>query len=266
MGNGSKHQKCPFHPPLKTERKQVVVDTICWGSSVIWNGKEYDKTGVYIDTLISNVTHCDSIVMFVLNVRNAIRVEQYRDICYGEGYQFGTQYIDKTGTYVETFTFGEDCDSIVTLHATILPDYRQTINATIIEGERYTDNGFVGLFESGQYTLPLKSVDDCDSTITLNLKVIKAEEVSVEDFTINGLNILPNPVIAGDNIYLLSYGEIEGEELLIVDMFDLTGQLIFTSQYSKFPIVVKAPLESGLYILKIRKKGIYSYQEKIIVR
>lgn len=251
---------------LTPSMRTVFVDTICSGSSVIWNGKEYDKTGVYIDTLVSNITHCDSIVTFVLNVRNAIRVEQYRNICYGDGYQFGTQYIDKTGTYVETFTFGEGCDSIVTLHATVLPDYRQTINETIIEGERYNDNGFVGLFESGQYILPLKSVDDCDSTITLNLKVIKAEEVAVQNVVVDGLSIVPNPVVAGDNIYLLGYEEIEDDALLVVDMFDLTGQLVFTNQYVDFPIVIKTPSESGVYIVRIIIEDSYIYQEKIIVK
>ncbi len=152
--------------------REVVYDTICQGMSLVWNGREYNRTGVYSDTLTSSVTNCDSIVTLILKVNDAIRREEYVNICYGETYDFAGEIISKTGRYEHLFTTASGCDSLVTLHATVLPDYSNiVINAAIEEGEVYNDNGFVGITKSGSYTLKMKSVDDCDSIVTLNLVV-----------------------------------------------------------------------------------------------
>ena len=159
--------------------RETKLDTICSGQKYVWNGKEYNKTGLYIDTLISSVTHCDSIVTLALIVNEAIEVEASVNICFGGEYEFGSQVITKSGTYKEHFVSVDGCDSIVNLTATVLPDLRQTINATIKDGEKYSENGFNGLSRQGQYTLELVSVDGCDSTVTLNLFVIKADTTYV---------------------------------------------------------------------------------------
>ena len=159
--------------------RETVIDTICSGQKYVWNGKEYNKTGLYIDTLVSVVTHCDSIVTLALIVNEAIEVDASVNICFGEKYEFGSQTITKSGTYKEHFTSVNGCDSIVNLTATVLPDLRQTINATIKDGEKYNENGFNGLSRQGKYTLELESVDGCDSTITLNLFVIKSDTTYV---------------------------------------------------------------------------------------
>ena len=221
---------------------------------------------VYIDTLVSKLTKCDSIVTFVLNVKDAIRVEEYRNICYGDSYQLGSQTISASGDYIETFETDKGCDSIVTLHATVLPDYRTTINATIVEGERYTDNGFVGLSEEGTYTLPLKSkVGDCDSTITLNLKVVNSDNVSVDNNLVEELKIFPNPVQKGSVINLSLAKNNNQSENLVIEIFDLMGQLLYSQSHLSNPSIINAPYQSGIYLIRITKANGHIYQHKIIV-
>ena len=152
--------------------REVVYDTICQGTSLVWNGIERSRTGVYSDTLVSVVTKCDSIVTLILKVNDAIRRDEYVNICHGGTYDFAGQIISETGKYEKLFTTASGCDSLVTLYATVLPDYSNiVINAAIAEGEVYNDNGFIGLTKAGSYTLRMKSVDDCDSIVTLNLVV-----------------------------------------------------------------------------------------------
>lgn len=158
----------------------LVSDTICSGQKYVFNGKEFTTTGVYLDTLVSVVTKCDSIVTLALKVNEAMYISEKVNICFGESYQFGNTTITKSGSYVEEFISVDGCDSIVTLEATVLPDYRKTINATIRDGEKYNENGFNGLSRQGTYTLSLKSVDGCDSTLTLNLVVLKSDTTYVE--------------------------------------------------------------------------------------
>ena len=152
----------------------TLADTICFGTTYTFGSKELNRTGLYIDTLVSQVTGCDSIVTLLLTVKDVIRTEQYVNICYGDTYTFGTQTISVTGKYEEVFQTASGCDSLVTLHATMLPEYRQEINAVIKKGEEYNANGFKGLTRTGEYTLDLKSVDGCDSVIVLNLTVLES--------------------------------------------------------------------------------------------
>ena len=168
-------------------QRVTTMDTICHGTSLMWNGKEYNRTGVYGDTLISSLG-CDSIVTLILKVNDPIEVEEYVNICYGESYTFGSQTITETCDVRETFKTADGCDSIVLLHATVLPDYRLILNEFIKEGEKYSGHGFDGLSKTGTYSLPLTSKDDCDSTIVLNLTVLTGDTTYV-DFTITTDNL-----------------------------------------------------------------------------
>ena len=152
----------------------TTVETICSGQVYNWNGIEYTEGGVYSETLVSSLG-CDSLVTLVLQVTDPIREEVSVNICFGETYEFGELTINSNGNYEQTFKTAEGCDSIVLLHATVLPDYRSTLNETIKSGEKYNDNGFEGLSKSGVYTLKLESVDGCDSTVVLNLTVLEGD-------------------------------------------------------------------------------------------
>lgn len=157
----------------------TTMDTICYGSSLIWNGEEYNATGVYESKFTSSLG-CDSIVTLILQVTDPIEVKDSVNICYGSEYVFGTQKVTASGDYIETFKTIDGCDSIVSLHAVVLPDYRLTLNEVIKSGEKYTGHGFEGLSKSDTYTLSLQSVDGCDSTIVLNLTVLEGDTTYIE--------------------------------------------------------------------------------------
>ena len=160
--------------------QEVVFDTICFGSSLIWNGETYTRSGTYSATLRSVVTGCDSIVTLMLKVNDALTSRDRVEICFGESYQFGDKVITSSGEYTQTFKTVDGCDSIVTLEAVVLPDYRQVHNEVICAGERFTGHGFNEVGREGSYTLELKSVTGCDSTITLNLTVLSGDTARVE--------------------------------------------------------------------------------------
>ena len=155
--------------------KEMVFDTICFGAKYSWNGKEYDKSGSYTDTLQSQVTGCDSIVTLMLKVNDALASTETVEICFGQSYIFGGDTITESGEYTETFVTASGCDSIVTLIATVLPDYRKTYNEVICAGETFTGYGFNEVSRSGSYPLKLTSIQGCDSTITLNLTVLTGD-------------------------------------------------------------------------------------------
>ena len=100
---------------------------------------------------------CDSIVTLNLTVRPIIRDTISASICEGETYTFGSLVLDSTGTYVDTLTAGNACDSIVTLNLTVRPIIRDTISASICEGETYIFGSLV-LDSTGTYTDTLTAI------------------------------------------------------------------------------------------------------------
>lgn len=166
----------------------VVYDTICNGNFIMWGNEKCTVSGEYRKTVPSTTAPCDSLVILNLTVLEAKTTDLTVNICHGEHYMLGDQKITETGRYEAHFETADGCDSIVTLRAFVLPDYRSTINAVIKKGQEYNGNGFEGLIRQDTYILPLKSKDGCDSTITLNLTVLSADTTYVEkEITTNDL-------------------------------------------------------------------------------
>ncbi|MBP1646360.1 MAG: hypothetical protein H6Q16_1938, partial [Bacteroidetes bacterium] len=90
------------------------------------------------------------------------------------------------------FSTNNIIDSTYLIHFNVLEPYINTINATICEGETYTENGF-NQSNSGIYTQELQSINGCDSTIILDLVVKQAYNTTInasicegETYTENG--------------------------------------------------------------------------------
>jgi hypothetical protein len=100
-------------------------DTICGGLSIVVNGNVYDSSGIYLDTLISQLG-CDSIVttnLYVLSNSASFLNLEYT-ICYGDtAYVTGNSYY-QTGIYTNTLINSVGCDSIITLDLIVVsPTY-----------------------------------------------------------------------------------------------------------------------------------------------
>lgn len=172
-------------PYVRTE----YFDTICQGAPYYFNGNEYNRTGIYTDTLSSAVTGCDSIVTLYLKVNEALRTTINERICFGSSYNFNGQILTETGTYIDTLQTASGCDSVVTLELTALPEYKTIITAVVCPGDTYSGNGFVGVPAiNGDYERTEQTSDGCDSTIILRLTVLDADTTFVYDtITVNEL-------------------------------------------------------------------------------
>ena len=188
-----------------------------------------------------------------------------KKICFGETYQFGTTEISETGDYTETFTSVNGCDSIVTLHATVLPDLRSTIYRNIAEGESYTDENFLGLSEPGTYTSAyLESVDGCDSTITLVLTV-GGVGVAVDNIVANDLVLVPNPVKVDGKLFVQSNFTKQDRKGLVVEVFNSIGQLVYVEKPTVYPITIEGLNQRGVYLVRITSGNGNVYQSKVVV-
>jgi len=92
-------------------------------------------------------------------------------ICDGDIFSFGTQNLTIAGTYNETFTALDGCDSLVTLELYVNPVFATTDSASITCGQVYTF-GTQSLTLAGVYNETFSSVLGCDSVVTLTLFMI----------------------------------------------------------------------------------------------
>ncbi|MCB0571052.1 MAG: gliding motility-associated C-terminal domain-containing protein [Phaeodactylibacter sp.] len=160
--------------------------SICNGATYTVGTSNYNQTGVYVDTLISVVTGCDSIVTLDLHVTDFYEINLVETICEGESYTVGSNTYTQTGNYSDNFISSDGCDSIVNLALTVLALRYETVDATICDGESFAMGG-MDYFITGTFVDTLTSVvTGCDSIVTLNLLVNPVFETNLTEEICDG--------------------------------------------------------------------------------
>jgi hypothetical protein len=208
--------------------------TICQGQAYIENNFNVSEAGVYTQTL-QTINGCDSIVTLTLNVNPVFNTPLTATICEGSVYNENGFNVSEAGTYTQTHTAANGCDSIVTLTVSVNPTFDTTINATINAGETYAEFGF-NESEAGTYVQNLQTVNGCDSTITLVLSV----NSSLMDVEYSELSFYPNPT---DSKITFS-STIES-----IEVIDQTGRCVLT--FSNAREINIESLPSGAYYLRL---------------
>jgi len=136
-----------------------------------------DITGGCANSTISNTKQV------VINNPSASTVDT--TVCTGQSYLGYTS----TGTYTKTITSASGCDSVVTVHLTVLPPLTGTKDTVICNGQSY-----LGYNSTGTYTKTLTSTSGCDSVVTLHLKVLPAVLTQKDTIICNGQSYLGHSV------------------------------------------------------------------------
>ena len=143
--------------------------------SYTWNGMTYDQSGDY-SFITTGANGCDSVAHLHLTVNYSTETHDYQTICYGQTYNWNHTIYDATGNYIDTLTSVlTGCDSIVTLHLTILPEVVNVAEEQVICPSELPYNFWRGysLTESGLYYDTVANSLGCDSIIyALKLKVL----------------------------------------------------------------------------------------------
>ena len=220
-----------------TENPTIHTDltlTICEGTSLNFSGFNVSEAGVYTQSYTA-VNGCDSIVTLTVTELPIIHTDLTLSICEGTTLSFSGFNVSEAGTYTQTHTAANGCDSIVTLVVTTYPTFDTTITATINAGEMYSEFGF-NESEAGTYVQNLQTEAGCDSTITLVLSV----NSSLLEAEIEEISFYPNPT---DSKITFS------QAIEKVEVIDLTGKTIFTFSNAKTINIESLP--SGAYYLRL---------------
>ncbi len=168
--------------PIATAEEHV---TAC--DSYTWNGETYTQSGDYTYTTVAT-NGCDSIVTLHLTINNSeIGATEYVTICYGETYTWNGQTYSTEGEYSITLSNTLGCDSVATLHLTIMPEAVTTTETVVIGSDElpYTWRGNT-YSATGRYTVVEQyTTVACDSAIyELDLTVLTTGNHDEQSVTI----------------------------------------------------------------------------------
>jgi gliding motility-associated-like protein len=143
---------------------------ICTGQSVTLNGKTYNQTGIYSDTIKRCYPECDSIIKLNLAVVDAFRVNKDTTICFGNTFKVGNKTYSQTGIYKDTIKIAGNCDSIITLNLKVNPIIVTPQSFTIcdIENVKVLNKTYN---QTGIYRDTFKTADNCTNVIVTTLTV-----------------------------------------------------------------------------------------------
>ena len=159
-----------------------ITAAICQGSAYTENGFNVSEAGVYTQNL-QTINGCDSIVTLTLTINPVATTALQAAICQGETYAENGFNISQAGVYTQNLQTINGCDSVVTLTLTVNPVATTALQASICQGETYTENGF-NVSQTGVYTQNLQTINGCDSVVTLTLTVNPVYSFTI-DATIN---------------------------------------------------------------------------------
>ena len=243
-----------------------VEETIIACDSYDWNGQTYTQSGDYTYTTVA-ANGCDSIVTLhlTINQSEAAPVER-ATICYGETYTWNGQTYSTEGEYSITFSNTNGCDSIATLHLTVLPEVQASEESvTICYGEQYEWNGKT-YTTTGEYSMTLSDVNGCDSIPVLYLTVMPQPMTKIQSVTISNDQI---PYVWNDNEYTETgqytvpekYTNIDCDSVLHV--LDLT--VLTTDNYDEENVTIcDSELPFQWRGQSYTQSGKYSYAEKYV--
>jgi gliding motility-associated-like protein len=106
-----------------------------------------------------------------VSMSSAVTSEVMQPICANTCFRFGGVDRCATGDYTATFTAASGCDSIVTLHLRVLTPIMNEITREICAGSCFNFNG-TDRCAAGDYTATFRSYLNCDSVVTLHLRVL----------------------------------------------------------------------------------------------
>ena len=143
---------------------------ICENTFLVFEGDTLREAGIYTRVL-TGADGQDSTLVLDLGVSPLAYSTDSIAICAGDSVVFNGQVLTETGTYEATLSAANGCDSIATLHLTLVDQYLVQLSAQVCANTFYVFHGDT-LTQSGIYTDTLTAVGLCDSIVVLDLKVL----------------------------------------------------------------------------------------------
>lgn len=148
---------------------ETINKTICNGQRYTIGNNIYTQSGFY-STTIKAAAGCDSTIFLNLTVTDTAKASIQKTICEGDSIKVGNQIFNTDGNYTIVLPAASGCDSLIHLNIVIINKKNTEIKKEICEGDTL-QIGNQQFTKNGNYTIPLKQYNGCDSIVHLMLTV-----------------------------------------------------------------------------------------------
>lgn len=136
-----------------------------------WHKQQLTIPGTYEEKLTTTLGY-DSIYQVSFSVIDTAMTDIYYEMCYGGTYEFGHRVLREAGIYQDTLKNIAGCDSIISLHLQVRPQYAVSQSVNIVQGSSYLWEQTGKVYtQTGTYADTLVAANGCDSVIALHLLV-----------------------------------------------------------------------------------------------
>ncbi|MDY4790812.1 MAG: T9SS type A sorting domain-containing protein, partial [Bacteroidales bacterium] len=173
---------------------------ICQGETYFFMDSSFSTTGIY------PIVHNDTIHQLNLTVYPLYNDTLDINVCNGESFTFNDTIFSSSCYHTFYFQSIHGCDSIVTLHLTVLPEYRPiitiTIDTSICRGDSITltaDGASSYLWNTNAITQSI-TVSPYNTTRYI-VTASNSSDCYIKDTVIVTVKALPSPSITGTTIF-----------------------------------------------------------------
>jgi PKD repeat protein len=242
-----------IEPNCFSQLVSYVNQAICLGDTLYVGSNAYGSPGYYVDSLLS-LQGFDSIIHTTLTVYPILSSNEYFNICQGDSVIVGLNVYNSPGSYIDTLSGMNNCDSIVNTYVNISdPDPQIILTGSSLElsivggtppyiAEIGNQNGVIINQSLAATSFPYYYnptinglyyfivIDDLGCISDTIFYLVNILPTSVDDYGIWDLNIFPNP--SRDKFYI-SF-KSENKQKIKVRIINLFGEVIFRESLEGF--------------------------------
>ncbi len=160
----------------------TIIANVCEGDFYPFGNEQLTEPGEYTN-FFTSFNGCDSMVVLFLSVEDTQFYSQQINLCEGDSLFVGGAYQYVSGSYMDTYSLGASCDSIVETTVVFSEHKEYSESFVICEGD--------SLFLFDAYfsidtllTVSYNGYNGCDSIVEKTLEVIPVADLLVEDYEI----------------------------------------------------------------------------------
>lgn len=151
--------------------------TFCQGDSIYVADTWYYDAGIY-EAIRTNAMGCDSIISIGITTFPNSSDMRSLSICVGDSIQIHNTWQHQTGTFTETFTNSQGCDSTSVVTLSVAPFLLENDSLSICDGDSIIVNGQM-VYTAGLYVDTIDVVGSCQKILTTQVTLIERVEESM---------------------------------------------------------------------------------------
>ena len=226
----------------------VINGQICDGELFEYHNISTTTPGTYYDT-IPNLDGCDSLITVNLTEGDFQERAEFATICSGELFEEYGISTTVAGIHEILIDNPVGCDTLLTLTLEEEARPTQELNASICEGETYTDYGLAEI-SSGMYPIDIPASTGCDTLLTINLSVeeipteyIQASICDGDVYGDYGLSLTDTGIYDATVDYGAACDSIITIDLIVSDVVELnlTAYICEGEEYDQYGIQTSVP-------------------------